>query len=268
MMASTSNVIPTVEITTPRMSKRCWRTRGRRGINSPPAMSVTTTIGTFTRKIEPYQKCSSSAPPTIGPKATAMPDVAPQIPSAFCRSDGSGKTLVRMARLAGKMKAAATPMSARVVISPPVVCDQAAAAENRPKKTRPACMVPLRPRRSPMPPPARSRPAKARLYASTIHCSEVMDAPSVRFSVGRATLTMVLSTTTRKTERQRTGRTIQRRSAAWGAVPSKPSGLEGSRPAVSGLDWRSTEDPGISWLLVDWATGPLPPPSGRASRPL
>ena len=126
-------------------------------------MSVTTTIGTLTRKIDPYQKCSSSAPPTIGPKATAIPDVAPQIPSAFCRSDGSGKTLVRMARLAGKMKAAATPMSARVVISAPVVCDQAAAAEKRPKKTSPTCMVPLRPRRSPMPPPARSRPAKARL---------------------------------------------------------------------------------------------------------
>ena len=50
-----------------------------------------------------------------------MPDVAPQIPSAFCRSDGSGKTLVRMARLAGKMKAAATPISARVAISVPVV---------------------------------------------------------------------------------------------------------------------------------------------------
>ena len=163
MMASTSSVTPTVEITTPRMSKRCWRTSGSRGISSPPAMSVTTTIGTLTRKIEPYQKCSSSAPPTIGPKATAMPDVAPQIPSAFCRSDGSGKTLVRMARLAGKMKAAATPMSARVEMSAPVECDQAAAAEKRPKNTRPTCMVPLRPRRSPIPPPASSRPAKARL---------------------------------------------------------------------------------------------------------
>ena len=84
---------------------------------------MTITIGTLTRKIDPYQKCSSSAPPTIGPNATAMPDVAPQIPSAFCRSDGSGKTLVRMARLAGKMKAAATPISARAAISEPVVCD-------------------------------------------------------------------------------------------------------------------------------------------------
>ncbi len=71
--------------------------------------------------------------------------------------------LVRMARLAGKMKAAATPISARVAMSVPVECAAAAAAEKRPKKIRPICMVPLRPRRSPMPPPASSSPAKARL---------------------------------------------------------------------------------------------------------
>ena len=40
-----------------------------------------------------------------------------------------------------------------------------------------------------------------------------MEAPSWRLSVGRATLTMVLSTTTRNTERQRTGSTIQRRAS-------------------------------------------------------
>src|ERR1700685_1986127 len=99
-------------------------------------MNVTTTIGTLTRKIDPYQKCSSSAPPTTGPKATAIPDVAPQIPTAFCRSDGSGKTLVKMARLAGKMKAAATPMSALVAMSVPVESEKAAAAENRAEEAR------------------------------------------------------------------------------------------------------------------------------------
>ena len=163
MMASTKLVTPNVEMNTPRTSKGCWATLGSRGMSTPPAMSVTTTIGTLTRKIDPYQKCSRSAPPTIGPNATAMPDVAPQMPSAFWRSDGSGKTLVRMARLAGKMKAAATPMSARAVMSVPVECDHAAAAENNPKNTSPTCMVPLRPRRSPIPPPASSSPAKARL---------------------------------------------------------------------------------------------------------
>ena len=58
------------------------------GMRKWPPITVTTTMGTLTRKIDPYQKCSSSAPPVMGPKATAMPEVAPQMPSAFCRSRG------------------------------------------------------------------------------------------------------------------------------------------------------------------------------------
>ena len=126
-------------------------------------MRVTTTIGTFTRKMDPYQKCSSRAPPVIGPKATAIPEVAPQMPSAFCRSLWSVNTVVRMASVAGKMKAAATPISARAAIRVPVAWLAAAAAEKIPKKTSPTCITPLRPSRSPIPPPARSSPEKARL---------------------------------------------------------------------------------------------------------
>ena len=92
-----------------------------------------------------------------------MPEVAPQIPRAFCRSDGSVKISVRMARVAGKMKAAATPISARAEMSWPVEWLTAARTENSPKNTRPTCMTILRPSRSPMPPPASNRPAKARL---------------------------------------------------------------------------------------------------------
>jgi hypothetical protein len=69
-----------------------------------------------------------------------------------------------------------------------------------------------------------------------------MDAPSVRFNVGRATLTMVLSTTTRKTERQRTGNTIQRRSAE-AADPADP--LDGDAPPTGGMTLISTADPDI-----------------------
>ena len=94
-----------------------------------PLTSVTSTIGTLTRKIEPNQKCSRSAPPTMGPKATAMPEVAPQMPSAFWRSDGSVKMSVRMASEAGKTNAAATPISARAEISSPVLWLTAARTE-------------------------------------------------------------------------------------------------------------------------------------------
>ena len=121
------------------------------------------TSGTLTRKIEPNQKCSSSAPPVIGPKATAKPEVAPQTPSAFCRSEGSVNTEVKMARVAGNTKAAATPISARAEMSWPVVVLRAAKTEKTPKNTRPTCITPLRPSRSPTPPPASKSPAKARL---------------------------------------------------------------------------------------------------------
>ena len=138
MMASTSIVTPTVEIDHATDVEAMLAHLGAAGESATRRRcSVTATIGTFTKKIEPYQKCSSSAPPTIGPKATAMPDVAPQIPSAFCRSDGSGKTLVRMARLAGKMKAAATPMSARVVISAPVECDERGGGREQAEEDQP-----------------------------------------------------------------------------------------------------------------------------------
>jgi hypothetical protein len=48
--------------------------------------SVTTPIGTLTRKIHSHPKASVSTPPASGPTATANPVVAPQIPSAVPRS--------------------------------------------------------------------------------------------------------------------------------------------------------------------------------------
>ena len=41
------------------------------------------------RKTEPHQKCSSSAPPTTGPIATARPTAPAQMPMAWPRSRGS-----------------------------------------------------------------------------------------------------------------------------------------------------------------------------------
>src|SRR5271165_2963568 len=75
-----------------------------------------------------------------------------------------------------------------------------------------------------------------------------MDAPSVRFRVGRATLTMVLSTTTRKTERHRTASTIQRRSLDGGAVrPRRPVEAEAVvvAPVVGAASASSGEGPGM-----------------------
>ena len=94
------------------------------------------TTGTFTRKTEPHQKCSSSHPPTIGPIAMPRPDTPAQIPIARPRSS-AGKTFVRIDNVEGMISAPPIPMSARVAIS--VFADPANAdsIEPIPKTTRP-----------------------------------------------------------------------------------------------------------------------------------
>ncbi|CAB4786031.1 unannotated protein [freshwater metagenome] len=67
--------------------------------------------------------------------------------------------MVRMESVAGKMNAAARPISARIEINCVLLCDQAAIALKMAKKTSPPCMTFLRPRRSESPPPASKNPA-------------------------------------------------------------------------------------------------------------
>jgi hypothetical protein len=119
--------------------------------------------GTFTRKTDPHEKCSSNHPPEIGPSATPTPAMAVQIPIAAARSRGSVKTLTTIANVVGKINAAPTPMTARAEISCPVLEANAPAAENAPNSARPASSAPLRPNRSPRPPAASSRPANTRV---------------------------------------------------------------------------------------------------------
>ena len=80
----------------------------------------TTTIGTLARKIEFQAKLSSSQPPVIGPSTMPTPDTADQVAIALGRSCSS-KRLVMIESVAGMMKAAAAPMSARVAISWPAL---------------------------------------------------------------------------------------------------------------------------------------------------
>ena len=102
-------------------------------------------IGMFTRNTEPHQKCSSSQPPVTGPRATARPVVADQMPMALARSVGSVNTLDRIARVAGNTSAAPMPIAARAAISPSAVPANAAQIDVAPKSRSPICMAPLRP---------------------------------------------------------------------------------------------------------------------------
>ena len=78
MMVNTSVVIAAIDSTIPPRSRRGAPASFDSGTSTTVATSATITTGTFTKKTEPHQKCSSSQPPLIGPAATAMPrDGAP-----------------------------------------------------------------------------------------------------------------------------------------------------------------------------------------------
>ena len=117
-----------------------------------------------------------------------------------------------IASVAGNTNAAPTPIAPRQKMSMLLESANAANALMIPNNNKPICMLRLRPRRSPTPPPASSRQAKTNAYASTIHCNAVVDAFNSRCNVGRAMLMIKLSTTTRNTLALRTRSTHQRRS--------------------------------------------------------
>ncbi len=102
-----------------------------------PSTRPTITIGTFTMKIEPHQKCSSRTPPVIGPSPMPSADTPAHTPIALPRSLGSVKTLVMIDSVDGMMNAPPMPMSARVAISALADGANAESAEPTPKMTRP-----------------------------------------------------------------------------------------------------------------------------------
>jgi hypothetical protein len=89
--------------------------------------------------------------------------------------------------------------------------------------TKPTIKHRARPSLSPVFPAISRKLAKTIVYASTIHCSWVLEAPSSRTKLGSATLTIVPSMPTMSNERHMTASTAQRR---------------GSRTSVPG--WRAS----------------------------
>ena len=137
--------------------------------------------------------CWSSPPPTIGPSAIATPVIAPHKPIARARSPRSVNTFVSSDKVEGNTIAAPKPITVRAAISAPTLSVSPPARLARPKTDRPASSIPLRPNRSERLPKASTDPANTKLNASTTHCSCELDACSWRTSVGRATLTIVVS---------------------------------------------------------------------------
>jgi hypothetical protein len=140
-----------------------------------------------------HEEASSSQPPTIGPSAIATPVLAPHRPIARARSERPVKMLEISDSVAGNTIAAPRPMKQRATISWLAVAVRPPATLARPNTARPVSSMPLRPTRSLRLPLTSSSAANTRLYASTTHCSWLLEACSSRTSVGSATLTIVVS---------------------------------------------------------------------------
>ncbi|MNV44839.1 hypothetical protein D3C71_1366120 [compost metagenome] len=129
------------------------------GANSTAPTMASSTIGTLIRNTAPHQKCASSTPPTIGPRAAPTMEMQPHTAMARLRSRSSSKVRLISASVAGIIAAAPTANSARAAISRLASGANAASSEAMPKIARPIRNMRRCPRRSPSVPAPNSRPA-------------------------------------------------------------------------------------------------------------
>ena len=119
-------------------------------------------IGTLIQKIQVQSSPLTTAPPTIGPLATAIPVTALNRPIAVPRFS-AGKAALNSARPRDIMNAAPTPWTARAAISQPTLGEAAQAAEASANPTIPTAYNRRRPKRSPRAAAVTSITAKLRL---------------------------------------------------------------------------------------------------------
>ena len=106
--------------------------------------TATIPIGTLRKKTDCHPRRSTMRPPTVGPSASATPDIPAHRPIALARSWG-GKVTVMIDRVPGMSSAAPTPWNARAAISCVVLCERPHSAEASVKTTRPVRKTFLRP---------------------------------------------------------------------------------------------------------------------------
>ncbi len=110
--------------------------------------TTTTTVKTLSRKIQPHQKCSTSAPPTTAPNGVAKATPAAQIPNARTRSSSRNRMPMKAMPI-GSTTEAPTAITTRMEISTPTLGANAVAAEAAPNSSRPASSVRRYPQRLP-----------------------------------------------------------------------------------------------------------------------
>ena len=164
---------------------------------------VTRPIGTFTRKIHSQPNASVSTPPTSGPTATANPVVAPQMPRAVPRSLGGNSWAMRASELANII-APPAPWTARERFSIKGDVERPQRSDAPEKTTSPITKTLRRPSRSPSEPEASRIAASASAYASTTHWRSSKLEPRSFWMLGRATFTIVTSSSSMKMARHTT----------------------------------------------------------------
>ena len=119
-------------------------------------------MGTFNQKMYCQAQPVVTAPPTSGPKATAVPPIAPQMPRAAFRRSGVTAALSRVSD-SGMIMAPPAPCTARAAIRTEMLGERAAAAEASVKMAMPSTKIRRLPNRSPMAAAVSSRTANVRV---------------------------------------------------------------------------------------------------------
>src|SRR3954451_9859934 len=155
-------------------------------------------IGRLTRKIQCHDRTSVSTPPRRTP-IEPPPDITkPNTPIAFARSPGSVKRLRMSENATAETTAPPMPCTARAPMSIPCVVESPHATEATVKTVMPIRKRRSAPKRAPSRPPRSRNPPNVSMYALTTHASEVCVKPRSARIDGRATFTIVVSSTMRK----------------------------------------------------------------------
>ena len=144
--------------------------------------------------------------PIVAP-AAPMP---PQIPSALFRSAPSVNMFITIESAAGSTTAAPRPCRPRIAIRNPELVASPAPSEAPVNSASPSMRMRRRPSRSAARPPRSRKPPKVSPYAVMTHCRLDSEKCSLRPIVGRATLTIVRSTTVMKKATASTAKARQR----------------------------------------------------------
>ncbi len=196
--AKTTSATATVMSSAPRTSRRCAsrdRAPARPRMAGARAAAARPT-GTLTRNTARQLENWTRTPPRTWPATKPTDATAPYRPMARVRSGPGGKLVVMRDSAAGATMAAPAPWMTRAAISRAGSVASPPARLASAKATRPIMNMRRRPNRSAARPPRMSRPPKEIAYPVTIQptASEAMF--SSRSIEGRATLTMLKSSTT------------------------------------------------------------------------